>query len=78
MPDYDDFRDSLTSVDGMGGRRFFAIIEEYPDAEQFIEACKKAYYRGDVEGLTRIDGIGENLASHRLPMWAADEFGWST
>lgn len=64
------------NMGGIGPATTDAIEQTYPDGGEFVEACKHAYENGEYDELTRIDGIGESYARHKLAIGLAEMRGW--
>lgn len=62
---------------GIGPTTVENIRDEFPNGDDFLEACEKAYHNGEYEPLMEIDGIGEGYARHKLALGLAEYKDWS-
>lgn len=62
---------------GIGPTTVDNIRDEYPNGDDFLEACEQAYRNGKYEPLTEIDGIGKGYARNKLALGLAEYKDWS-
>lgn len=64
-------------IGGIGPTRIQAIRDEFPDGDDFINACRDAYENRNFDSLTEIDGFGSGYAHGKLALPVAEYMGWS-
>lgn len=75
--EYNDLLDYMVeNANGVGPQTREAIVDEFPNGEDFIESCKTAFFEQDAGELTNIDGIAVGIARGELAHRAAEFFGW--
>lgn len=61
---------------GIGPKTIEAIKDEFPQGDEFVEACEHAYREGEYDRLTDIHGIGEAHARNKLALGLSEKKGW--
>lgn len=62
---------------GIGDKRIQNIKNEFPNGDEFVEACKNAYDNREFDELMQINGIGRGYAQGKLALALAEYYDWS-
>lgn len=60
---------------GVGEATISGIQDEYPDGDNFLDACRNAYDEQAYDELTPVSGVGEATARN-ICLYVADMRGW--
>lgn len=62
---------------GIGDKRIQYIKKEFPDGDDFVDACRDAYQNRNFDRLMKIKGIGRGYAQGKLALAVAEYYDWS-
>lgn len=75
---YKQVLDHLESeIGGVGPKRRQAIENEFPNPDEFFDACRDAYDNRNFDTLTEINGVGKSYAQNKIARPVAEFLGWS-
>lgn len=61
---------------GIGPAIVTNIKDEFPDGDDFVEACEHSYQNAEYDRLTEIDGVGQGTARNKIARGLAELKDW--